>query len=43
MRKLAYAAILLALATTVASAQTPQTAPKAGAEGPTANTESLKL
>src|ERR1700730_2373869 len=36
MRKLAYAAILLALATTVASAQTSQTAPKAGAEGPTA-------
>src|SRR3984893_10343607 len=33
MRKLACAAILLALATTVASAQTPQAAPKAVAEG----------
>src|ERR1700720_1367962 len=36
MRKLAYAAIMLALATTVASAQAPQTAPKAVAEGPAA-------
>ena len=33
MRKLTYAAIMLALATTAASAQTPQTAPKAVAEG----------
>src|SRR6202162_6271711 len=36
MRKLAYAGILLALATTVASAQTPQTLPKAAAPGPAA-------
>jgi sporulation protein YlmC with PRC-barrel domain len=36
MRKLAYAAILLALGTTAASAQAPQTAPKAVAEGPAA-------
>ena len=36
MRKLAYAAILFALATTVVSAQTPQTVPKAVAEGPAA-------
>jgi sporulation protein YlmC with PRC-barrel domain len=36
MRKLAYAAILCALATTVASAQTSQTAPKAVADGPAA-------
>ena len=36
MRKLTYAAIMLALATTVASAQTPQTVPKAAAEGPAA-------
>src|SRR6202011_2703195 len=34
MRKLAYAAILFALATTAASAQSPQTAPKAVPEGP---------
>jgi sporulation protein YlmC with PRC-barrel domain len=37
MRKLAYATILFALATTVASAQSPQTAPKAVPEGPAAN------
>jgi sporulation protein YlmC with PRC-barrel domain len=36
MRKLAYAAILLALATTAVSAQTSQTAPKAVAQGPAA-------
>ena len=36
MRKLAYAAILFALATTAASAQSPQTAPKAVPEGPAA-------
>jgi sporulation protein YlmC with PRC-barrel domain len=36
MRKLTYAAIMLALATTVASAQTPQNVPKAVAEGPAA-------
>jgi sporulation protein YlmC with PRC-barrel domain len=36
MRKLAYAGILFALATTVASAQTPQTLPKAAAPGPAA-------
>jgi sporulation protein YlmC with PRC-barrel domain len=36
MRKLAYAGILLALATTVASAQTPQTLPKAAAPDPAA-------
>ena len=36
MRKLTYAAIMLALATTVASAQTPQTVPKVVAEGPAA-------
>jgi hypothetical protein len=33
MRKLAYAAILLALATTVVSVQTPRTVPKAVTEG----------
>src|SRR6202035_3555346 len=36
MKKLAYAAILFALATTAASAQSPQTAPKAVPEGPAA-------
>ena len=36
MRKLAYAAIVFALASTVASAQTPQTAPKAVVDGPAA-------
>jgi sporulation protein YlmC with PRC-barrel domain len=36
MRKLTYAAILFALATTAASAQSPQTAPKAVPEGPAA-------
>lgn len=36
MRRLNYAAIMLALATTVASAQTPQTVPKAVAEAPAA-------
>jgi sporulation protein YlmC with PRC-barrel domain len=37
MRKLGYAAILLALASTAASAQAPQAVPKAVAEGPAAN------
>jgi sporulation protein YlmC with PRC-barrel domain len=37
MRKLAYAAILFALASTTASAQSPQAVPKAVAQGPAAS------
>ena len=37
MRKLAYAAILFALASTAASAQAPQAVPKAVAQGPAAS------